>query len=317
LIWHVHGSWTTNFVQGDHTYIVPVVTDRGPDGRGRAQTWDWPASVVERTPDELADTPVDVVIVQRPQDLELAQRWLGRLPGRDVPVIWLEHNMPQGRINAMCHPAKDRHDVTIVHVTRTNALFWDTGTARTRVIEHGVIDPGDRWSGTLEAAAVVVNEPVRRSRVTGTDLLARFGEVITIDAFGLGMGELEEHLGRPPWLRTHDDVVQADMHEQIALRRCYIHPFRWTSLGLSLVEAMFLGMPVVALATTDVPDAVPRGVGVVTNDVDALVDATRTLLHDLDAAAALGAAARRHALERFSLERFLADWNELLEETCR
>jgi glycosyltransferase involved in cell wall biosynthesis len=141
--------------------------------------------------------------------------------------------------------------------------------------------------------------------------------VITIDAFGLGMGELEEHLGRPPWLRTHDDVVQADMHEQIALRRCYIHPFRWTSLGLSLVEAMFLGMPVVALATTDVPDAVPRGVGVVTNDVDALVDATRTLLHDLDAAAALGAAARRHALERFSLERFLADWNELLEETCR
>jgi glycosyltransferase involved in cell wall biosynthesis len=317
LIWHVHGSWTTSFVQGEHTYVVPVVPDRGPDGRGRARTWDWPPSVVERTPEELADTTVDVVIVQRPQDLELAQRWLGRLPGRDVPLIWLEHNMPQGHINAMCHPAKDRDDVTIVHVTRTNALFWDTGTARTCVIDHGVIDPGHRWTGTIEAAAVVVNEPVRRARVTGTDLLVRFGAAVTIDAFGLGMRELDDHLGHPPWLRTYDDVAQQDMHDQIAQRRCYIHPFRWTSLGLSLVEAMFLGMPVVALATTEVPDAVPPGVGVVSNDVDALVDATRRLSHDLDAAAALGAAARQHALERFSLGRFLADWNQLLEETCR
>ena len=47
LLWHVHGSWTTAFVQGPHRYIVPVVPDRGPDGRGRAQTWDWPSSVVE------------------------------------------------------------------------------------------------------------------------------------------------------------------------------------------------------------------------------------------------------------------------------
>lgn len=317
LIWHVHGSWMTNFVQGAHTYIVPVVPDRGPDGRGRAQTWDWPSSVLERTPVELADTPVDVVIVQRPQDLELAQRWLGRMPGRDVPLVWLEHNMPQGRINAMCHPAKDRNDLTIVHVTRTNALFWDTGSARTRVIEHGVIDPGQQWSGSMDAAAVVVNEPARRARVTGTDLLVRFGEALTIDVFGLGMPQLDDHLGCPPWLRTHDDVPQAEMHEQIAQRRCYVHPFRWTSLGLSLIEAMLLGMPVVALATTDVPDAVPPGAGVVSNDVEALVDTTRRLSHDMEAASALGAAARQHALERFSLERFLSHWNRLLEEACR
>ena len=33
LIWHVHGSWTTSFVHGPHTYLLPVVPDRGPDGR--------------------------------------------------------------------------------------------------------------------------------------------------------------------------------------------------------------------------------------------------------------------------------------------
>src|SRR4051812_36944284 len=84
LLWHVHGSWTTALVQGAHEYVVPVVEDRGPDGRGRAQTWDWPDSVVERTPDELRDEDVDVVLLQRPHELEsLCEAWTGRRPGRE------------------------------------------------------------------------------------------------------------------------------------------------------------------------------------------------------------------------------------------
>ncbi|HEX3213832.1 MAG TPA: hypothetical protein VH016_14780, partial [Actinomycetota bacterium] len=42
LLWHVHGSWTTAFVQGRHEYLLPVTPDRGPDGLGRARTWSWP-----------------------------------------------------------------------------------------------------------------------------------------------------------------------------------------------------------------------------------------------------------------------------------
>ena len=47
LLWHVHGSWTTSFVQGEHEYLLPVTPGRDADGLGRARTWDWPASVVE------------------------------------------------------------------------------------------------------------------------------------------------------------------------------------------------------------------------------------------------------------------------------
>jgi hypothetical protein len=318
LIWHVHGSWLTNFVQGGHTYLVPVVEGRGPDGRGRAETWNWPDSVVELTPGELADTPIDVVIVQGPRELELARAWLGgRRPGRDVPLVWLEHNTPQGRISEMCHPARDRHDLTVVHVTATNDLFWDTGSTPTRVIEHGVIDPGHRWTGELRAAGVVVNEPVRRARVTGTDLLPRLAAAGRLDVFGMGADRLADEFGHPAWLGVHDDVPQGDMHAQLCRRRVYVHPFRWTSLGLSLVEAMFLGMPVVALATTAVPDSVPRHCGVVSNHVDTLVDELRRLLDDHDEAARLGSAARAHAVERFSLDRFLSEWDQLLKEVCR
>ena len=46
LHWHVHGAWSTAFVQGDHDHLVPVVPCRGPDGRGRARTYPWPDLVL-------------------------------------------------------------------------------------------------------------------------------------------------------------------------------------------------------------------------------------------------------------------------------
>ncbi|MEU5727071.1 glycosyltransferase, partial [Micromonospora sp. NPDC047738] len=97
----------------------------------------------------------------------------------------------------------------------------------------------------------------------------------------------------------------------------YLHLCRWTSLGLSLIEAMTMGMPVVALATTEAVDAVPPDAGVLSTRVDALVEAARWLAEDRDAAYRLGARAREVTKERFGLYRFLADWDRLMEEeTC-
>ncbi|MDQ2678625.1 MAG: glycosyltransferase [Actinomycetota bacterium] len=315
LVWHVHGSWTTAFVQGPHTYLLPVVPDRGPNGRGRARTWDWPLNAVEVPVHELADTAIDVVVVQRPSELVLCEQWLGgRRPGRDMPLVWVEHDAPQGRIDELHHPAADRHDAVLVHVTATNDLLWDAGSTRTTVIEHGVIDPGERWTGESRTVAVAINEPLRRGRVTGTDLLPRFGEVGTVQVMGMRADALQEQWGGPLWLQTCDDLDQEQLHAEMARCRCYLHPYRWTSLGLSLIEAMMLGMPVVAVGTLAVPDAVPAGCGVVSNDVGELVAAVDRLLDDPVAGAEMGAAARRAALERWNVDRFVADWNHLLEE---
>jgi glycosyltransferase involved in cell wall biosynthesis len=307
LLWHVHGSWTTAFVQGDHEYTVPVVAGRGADGRGRAQTWDWPASVVEREPDELRDEDFDVVILQRPHELhELCAAWTGRTPGTpELPAIYVEHNAPQGRIAELRHPAADRDDLLVAHVTHFNDLFWDCGTTRTRVVEHGIVDPGQRYTGVLPRAAVVINEARRRGRVTGTDLLGRLARAgVPIDLFGMDAAALG----------GIEDLPQERLHTELARRRCYLHPIRWTSLGLSLIEAMHLGMPVVALATTEAADAIPADVGVTSTRVDVLAEATLAFLHDPDAARAAGAAARAYALQRFGLGRFLSDWDDLLKE---
>jgi glycosyltransferase involved in cell wall biosynthesis len=309
LIWHVHGSWTTAFVQGSHEYLIPVTPDRGADGLGRARTWDWPDNAIEVTLEQAVDTDVDLIVLQRPHELELlAEEWLGgRGPGRDVPAVYVEHNAPQGRIAEMRHPAADRPDLTLVHVTHFNDLFWDAGSTPTCVIEHGIVDPGYRYSGELPRAAVVINEPARRGRVTGTDLLPDLNGRVPLDLFGIGAGAMG----------GYEDLRQDELHAEMARRRAYLHPIRWTSLGLSLIEAMALGMPVVALATTEVPDAVPAAAGIASTDVGELRAGLRRLIDDPDEARTRGEAARRAAVERFGLERFLSDWDSLLEEVAR
>lgn len=303
LLWHVHGSWTTSFVHGAHRYVVPVVPDRGPDGVGIARTYAWPDGVVERTPGELADEPFDVVVLQRPHELELATQWLGgRRPGRDVPAVYVEHNTPQGRIAQMLHPAGD-WGIPIVHVTHFNRLMWDCGAARTLVVEHGIVDPGHRFDGALARAAVVANEARRRRRVTGTDLFLDLRERIPVDLFGID----SESLG------GIGDLPHARLHDELARRRVYLHLNRWTSLGLSLIEAMHLGMPVVALSATEVPEAIPPDVAVISNRPERIEAAARELLADPDRAREQGARAREHALTRFGLARFLADWDRVLD----
>ena len=138
----------------------------------------------------------------------------------------------------MRHPAADRADVTIVHVTHFNELFWDCGSTPTRVIEHGIVDPGYRYTGELPHAAVAINEARRRGRVTGTDLLPRFARR---DA-----ARSVRH--RTPARSAASTIRRSTCcTRELPRRRAYLHPMRWTSLGLSLIEAMQLGMPVVAL----------------------------------------------------------------------
>ena len=306
LIWHVHGSWMSAFVRGRHRYYVPVVPDRGADGRGRAQTYEWPASAIEVTEDEALSLTFDAVVYQRPEELgALGRRWTGeRRPGHDYAAIYVEHNAPTGHPNQMRHTVADRSDIELVHVTHFNALFWDAGSTAQRVIEHGIVPPLATYDGTLGRTAVVINEARRRNRVTGTDLMPEFEIVAPIDLFGIDAGSLGG-IG---------DLPQSRLHQEVALRRAYLHPFRWTSLGLALLEAMAMGMPVVALATTEAVEAVPPHVGVCSTNVAALVAGLRRFHDDPALAKLYGDAARAYAYERYNLDRFLCAWDDLLAE---
>jgi hypothetical protein len=315
LAWHVHAAWMTSFVQGTHEYYVPVLPDRGPDGKGRAQTYDWPATVHEITPEEMRTADFEAVLLQRPVELELLQRWTGRPPGHHgVPAVYVEHNTPRGDVDDWQHPLSARTDIPIVHVTQFNRTMWDNGVAPAEVIEHGVPDYGYCYQGKLGSLAVSVNEPVRRRRVAGTDLVAKIAEQVPVSVYGMGTDELCNQI---TGLDRVGDLSQRELHEQMAQHFAYLHPYRWTSLGLSLIEAMTLGLPVLAIGATAAYEAVPPGAGVVSADPERLIEAARRWAADPDEAREVGQAAREHALRQFGLSRFLDDWDHLLKEVCR
>lgn len=309
LLWHVHGSWTESFVQGMHHYLLPVNSGRDADGRGLCGRR-WPRAG-EVDIHQLAHAPIDIAVLQRPEELELMTTWTGRRPGIDVPAVYVEHNAPRPSPTDSRHPLANRGHITIVHVTDFNRLMWDNAAAPTVVITHGIVDPGDLYTGDLPAAATMINEPIRRARVVGADLLDRLATDVPIDVWGIGTGELHGDN-----VRGRGDVLPPSLHQQVARRRVYLHTARWTSLGVSLVEAMHLGMPVVAVASTMTPLSVPSQAGVVTADVDTLAEALRYYVADPEAALAAGKSARQFAVQHFGLDRFLQEWDELIEAVC-
>ncbi|GAB2554913.1 glycosyltransferase [Leucobacter ruminantium] len=307
LLWHVHGAWSDGFLRGEHEYLIPA--DRGADlalPRGGARTVD---------PAALRETDVDIVVLQRVEELELAERLLGRRLGSELPAVFVEHNTPKERPVTERHFLAEQSDIPVVHVTHFNRLVWDCGRATTRVIEHGIPDPGPLYTGELPSLGLVVNEPVRRGRVTGTDLIPRFAEAAPIDCFGIDTDLLPAalELGEER-LRVVGDLPTARLHRELARRRVYLHTVRWTSLGLSLLEAMHLAMPVLVFDTTEASRAVPPEAGAISADPDDLVRAARELIADPEEARRRGAAARSSVRERYGLERFHAEWDALLHD---
>jgi glycosyltransferase involved in cell wall biosynthesis len=254
-------------------------------------------------------------VLQRPEEIGEVTRILGRTPGRDLPAVFVEHNTPKGDFPFTRHPLADQHTIPIVHVTHFNRLAWDNGSAVSTVIEHGIPDPGHLYTGELPDLGVVVNEPVRRGRVTGTDLLPAFASVAPLQVFGMKTEGLAMATGIPTdRLTPRGDLKTAELHRELARCRVYVHPMRWTSLGLSLLEAMHLGMPVVALAATEAPRAVPAEAGAVSADIDELLRCARRLVANPEEARRRGAAAREAALERYGLGRFQESWDQLLAD---
>jgi glycosyltransferase involved in cell wall biosynthesis len=113
------------------------------------------------------------------------------------------------------------------------------------------------------------------------------------------------------------EVGNLDLAAFTAQYRFFFNPIRWTSLGLAIVEAMTIGMPIIGLATTELATVIRNGEsGFVHTDTSALVDAMQRLIRDPGEARRLGEGARRLALERFHIDRFAAEWEATLRHVC-
>jgi hypothetical protein len=302
LTWHVHGNYLYYLTQAPHDFHLVTKPGHPPGYAGRTGALPWGANVHEVPIAEVADRSFDCVLYQHREHWVHDRLHVLSTRQRDLPRIYIEHDPPLLNAYEQVHWAQDP-GLLLVHVTHFNRLMWNSGITPSTVVEHGVLVPKNvTYSGTLARGIVVVNHLRSRERRLGADVFHAVRRHVPLDLVGMDA----ESLGGA------GEIANPDLAAHIARYRFFFNPIRWTSLGLAIVEAMSVGMPIVGLATTELAAVIRNGSnGFVHNDIEKLCEVMQRLLVAPALARQWGEGARHTALERFGIERFTADWCRL------
>lgn len=302
LTWHVHGSYLYYLSQGNYDIYLPVNEARTEGYIGRGGTFPFGDHVHEIPIADIPHTAFDCILFQRPQNYLTDQYEILTPEQQQLPKIYLEHDPPRQ------HPTDTRHivdhpDIILVHVTHFNKLMWDNNRTPTVVIEHGVMTPDHvHYTGQLERGIVVVNNLAKRGRRLGLDVFREVSKQVPVDLIGINADELGG-LG---------EVAHTQLPEFICQYRFFFNPIRYTSLGLAVCEAMMMGIPVVALATTELATIMRSGhSGFIDTDIATLISKMQLLLRNPELATHIGAEGRKVAQRRFNIMRFTQEWERL------
>lgn len=303
LTWHVHGNYLYNLTQVPHDFYLLSDAARSTHYSGRSGTLPWGDNVHDINVDMVQGMSFDVVMFQSRDAWDEGQwRYLSEAQRR-LPRIYIEHDPPQE------HPTDTRHGVAdagvlLVHVTPFNALMWDSGPTPTRVIEHGVLPlSAAQYRGDLQRGIVVVNDIESRGRRLGVDVYRSVAARVPLSLHGMN----SERVGGQGEVRN--DLLP----DVMAAHRFFFNPIRYTSLGLAVIEAMMVGLPIVGLATTEMVSVIKNGEnGFIDTRPERLVEAMQQLLAEPGLARQLGQAARETAKARFNIHRFVDDWCDAL-----
>ena len=303
--WHIHGSYLFYLSQGNYDIYIPVSEKRKEEGYyGRGETFPFGANVIEVPVVEVQDKQFDCILFQTNQNFLKDQYDILSEAQRRLPRLYVEHDPPTKNPTDQVHVMNDP-EVLMIHVTHFNRLMWDNEGVTTRVIEHGVVVPNIPYTGEKEKGLVVINHLHQRGRKLGADIFEKVSNEVPLDLAGMGTKEYGG-LG---------EVLHPQLPEFATKYRFFFNPIRYTSMGLAVCEAMMLGIPIVALATTEYTMAIQDGVnGFIHADVDYLIDKMQLLLQNKELATQMGEAARKTALEKYNISRFAAQWKQAFED---
>ena len=303
LTWHTHGSYLYYLTQAPHQFHVLSKPGRAAGYGGKCGPVASSPNVHDVPVERARDQQFDCIVFQDDAQFEKDQDQFLTPAQRALPRIYIEHDPPRAHPTDTGHPVDDPN-VLLVHVSHFNAQMWDSGRTPWRVIEHGVLAPDNvHYRGDLDRGLVIINNLASRGRRLGADIFRAARAQVRLDLVGMGAQELGG-IG---------EIDHASLPAFASRYRYLFNPIRYTSLGLAMIEAMMIGMPIVALATTEMVTVIENGEsGHLDTNPANLITHMHELARNPALARQLGATARRRARERFGIERFSADWDAAL-----
>lgn len=275
----------------------------------------------------LLAAPVDILHAHSPYPAGIARLVVRSLPRSRRPKLvytvhntWSSFSVPTRVLNGITFPLDDADFAVSSEVHET---IWPRLRERTEILVHGVMleDVRAAWAHRHEMRASLGIGPDEvvagtianfRAQKDYPNLLAAARELVDrgvpVRIVAVGQGPLEEQMRA-----LHAELGLGD-HVQLLGRRddavrvlaaCDIFTMASDNEGLpvALMEALALGLPVVATAVGGIPGAMTDGVeGLVVppKDPGALADAIEALVRDPERRARMAAAARATG-ERFDI----------------
>ena len=316
LVWHVHGSWT-DLVRPGRARLPPAGPARPrPRRPGPGPDLGLAGAVREVTPRSCATRRSTSSCCSG----RTRSTWssAGPAAGRDrrARACTSSTTPPPGTpCAASTRPCATTGCATCRSSTSRafNAMAWDCGGRPTTVIEHGIPDPGHRYTGDRRLAGggrQRAGAPVAgRRHATSLLDMARSVPVSTSTASAwTGSARSRSSARSRAWTAAGATTSpQHQLHDALARHRAYFHPYRWTSLGPVADRGdddRHAGAG--PARTTEAPEAVPAAARaghhrprLGSARPPGAGSPTRTRR------AARGEVARPHALDRFWLTRFL------------
>ncbi|MGC9611189.1 MAG: glycosyltransferase family 4 protein [Minisyncoccia bacterium] len=320
--WNVHGTFMNALAKTGHDFYVPIKRGRPYNYDGRTPGYIWPHTIHQISVSEIKKIKYDLIIFQTPQQVFEEQYKVLSESQRNLPKIYIVHSTfrrdPRKRrrkdikklvkyLMEEVIPAMD----AIVHVTKYNLKQWTTYFPQTKskslAIYNGIEIPKNvKWVGdNPHAVNVTVSLPTRPE--CGREIWLKVKEKAPLMLYGT---DSEKFGGK--------GIIQnKDLRKEIAQYRLYFNPTAVSSMPMAMLEAMSIGLPVVSTKTMELPNIIKNGVnGFISNNPNVLASKINLLLKDKKLAEKLGRAAQKTIRNKFSMKRFVRQWNDLINKTA-
>lgn len=237
-----------------------------------------------------------------------------------VPMISLEHTLPLrldtksgylGWDNARFdyHRNMRAHENVFISDFSRNAWFFDE--EESHIIEHGVdtalFCPGSSNPASRKNACLsVVNDWINRDVFCGFKL---WQEIIS--------GFPYHVLGTTPGLSSPAKDVK-DLARNYREHSIFVNTSQISPIPSSMLEAAASGAAIVSTSTCAIPEIFTDGYDAfLSNDVSILRKRIEELLASPQKAREMGLRARQTIIDRFSMDRFVNDWNCLFNRVTK
>jgi glycosyltransferase involved in cell wall biosynthesis len=198
-----------------------------------------------------------------------------------------------------------------VFITEYNKKMWKEGPKgyKSTVIRHAIdIDEWPKWEGNFPDVLTVANSFRKRDWCLGYS----FFEWVTKNFRVVILGNDNEDIKNHRVLSSSNWSEVKMLYEAYGV---YFNSSLHSPVPMSVLEAMAVGMPVVSTNTCELPYYIKSYMnGVISDNPDELSFALNRILSDKEFGVKLGNNARETVAELCNTERFVGQWQKVLEE---